>query len=381
MSLAKIQTSKQTVFTSCRAPAKFAGRRRAGPLYLLPAAGRRGLLPASRSRSPAARPPGLARPPPPPPRAPTCWSPPRAGHRRQAAKDAPGRSPTPPAPRRASRASPAPGLPGLADPSLPAGAGRRVARAGASGGGCPARGPAILDAQAAGPAPRTDGRGGGEAAGGDARDRGADPPISSSPGAEAEREVPRAPPPSALPPRRLSAAGSRHDAKTAIERNRLRRAAPPRSLSPPPPERRHRLGSLPFPARGGGGGGAHARPFCRRASAGRGGAGRWRTPLGEATRSGLRAPNLRDLWRSPGAPGDGRSDHDTDAHGSGAEAEDSLRWGPAARAGCPESDRSCCVTRAARELLGNLVASRCDPCLGDLRLSLLPGGALVKERK
>lgn len=30
-----------------------------------------------------------------------------------------------------------------------------MARAGASGGGCPARGPAILDAQAAGPAPRT----------------------------------------------------------------------------------------------------------------------------------------------------------------------------------------------------------------------------------
>lgn len=52
-----------------------------------------------------------------------------------------------------------------------------------------------------------------------------------------------------------------------------------------------------------------------------------------------------------------------------------------AAAGCLESSRSCCVTGAATELLGNLVSSRCDPGPGDLRLSLLRGGALVKERK
>lgn len=250
--------------------------------------------------------------------------------------------------------------------------GRRMPRAGARDPGCPGRGTRAAD-----------GRGGGEAAGGDARSWGAGPTISSSPGARAEREVPRAPPPSALPPRRLSAAGSRHDAKTAIERNRLRRAAPPRSLSPPPPERRHRLGSLPFPARGGG---AHARPFRRRAGAGRGGAGRrgGARPSGKATESSPGSAFALVTGATPGvrgAPGDGRSGHGTDAQGSRAGAQDCLRWGPAARAGCPESGRSCCVTRAARELLGNLVASRCDLCLGDQRLSLLPGGALVKERK
>lgn len=127
---------------------------------------------------------------------------------------------------------------------------------------------------------------------------GAGPTISSSPGAEAEREVPRAPPPSALPPRRLSAAGSRHDAETASERNRLRRARRRRGRrSPPPPERRHRLGSLPFPARGGGGGGgvggAHARPFRRRASAGR---------AGEAARGRRRAPLLQPARPSAIAP-------------------------------------------------------------------------------
>ncbi|XP_063136605.1 collagen alpha-1(I) chain-like [Rattus norvegicus] len=273
--------------TNCRAPAKLAGRRRAGPLHLLRAAGRRGLLPASRSRSPAARPPGLARSPPPPPRAPTCWSPPRAGQRRQAAEDAPGRSPTPPVPGRVGPHGPRRLPASLASPTRPyrraQGEGWRGpapqaedAPRGARDPGRPGRGTRAAD-----------GRGGGEAAGGDVRGWEAGPTISSSPGAEGEREVPKAPPPSALPPRRLSAAGSRHDAKTAIERNRLRRAAPPRSPSPPPPERRHRLGSLPFPARGGG---AHAGPFRRRASAGRGGAGqggagRWCPPLGEATRS------------------------------------------------------------------------------------------------
>lgn len=156
-------------------------------------------------------------------------------------------------PRPRSRAGPRGGLAGRRPPRPPrpiltgrlgaeGGAGRRL------GWRMPRAGPAILDAQAAGPAPPTAEGGRGERgrrrAGGGG---GAGPTISSSPGAEAEREVPRAPPPSALPPRRLSAAGSRHDAETASKRNRLRRAAPPRSPSPPPPERRHRLGSLPLP--------------------------------------------------------------------------------------------------------------------------------------
>lgn len=213
----------------------------------LPAAGRRGLLPAS--PEPSARPPGLARPPPPPPRAPTCWSPPRAGQRRQG----PPRMRRAALPRPRSRAGPHGGPRRFtAFPASPTHSYRP-----AWGGGWRGPAPRVEDAPRGARDPGRPGRGtraadGGGGRGGRGRRRaggggGAGPTISSSPGAEAEREVPRAPPPSALPPRRLSAAGSRHDAETASKRNRLRRAAPPRSPSPPPPERRHRLGSLPLP--------------------------------------------------------------------------------------------------------------------------------------
>ena len=236
------------------------------------------------SPGPPPQPPPPPPPPPPgaPPRAPTCWSPPRAGQRRQAAEDAPGRSPTPPAPRRASRASPAPGLPGLADPSLPAGTGRRVARAGASGGGCPARGPAILDAQAAGPAPRT--------AEGEGRQRA----ETRGAGERVRRSV------------HLRAPGPSGKYRGRLLRPRSRPAAyrPPAAAMTPRPRssatvsaarrRRGRCARPAFPPTRGGG-------------AGRGGAPRWCTPLGEShrvqPRLGLRTRNRRYPWRSWGSRG------------------------------------------------------------------------------
>lgn len=241
-----------------------------------------------------------------------------------------------PRPRRRARPRGPPRLPaspGLADPSLPegtgpkGGAGRRLGRRDA-----PARGPRSWTPRPRDPRRgRRRGRGGGGRRRAGLGSRSYDQFISGRRGRAGSTEGASSSP-SALPPRRLSAAGSRHDAKTAIERNRLRRAAPPRSLSPPPPERRHRLGSLPFPARGGG---AHARPFRRRASAGRGGAEP--RPLGKShwvqRRLGLRTPDPRYPWRSPGASEMGRSGHRTDAQGSRAEAEDCLRWEPAARTG------------------------------------------------
>lgn len=153
---------------SCRDPAKFAGRRRAGPQHLLsPQPGAAASFPPPRSPpralpgSPGRRPLPLALPRAGPRRAPGSAA---KAHRGCAGplSHAPGAAPG------LTGGLPVHGLPGLPDPFLPAGLGRRVARAGASGGGCPARGPRSWTPRPRDPRRRRR-RGGREAAGGDAR--------------------------------------------------------------------------------------------------------------------------------------------------------------------------------------------------------------------
>lgn len=294
-------------------------------------------------------------------------------------------------------ASPVAGLPGLPDPSLPAGLGRRVARAGASGGGCPARGPRSWTPRPRDPRRRRR-RGGGENAGGDAREVAAErvlrsvhlraPRLSGKYRGRLLR--PRSRPAAYRPP--AAAMTPRPRASATVSAARRRRG-----------RRRLRLPSdvtawahSPFPARGCGGGGAHARPFRRRASAGRGrgvaGAGMGVVGRGGAGPGGgvrtsgeaaaLGRGRSRRVWdqrcppRSRGAPGGGRSRLCTAALGQPAVGVGSARRTPRVR---PELLRH--PGSLGTQLLGNLVASRCVARPGDLRLSLLPGGALVKERK
>lgn len=245
----------------------------------------------------------------------------------------------------------------------------------------PRAGPAILDAQAAGPAPPT-AEGGGKAAGGDAR------------GVAAER-VPRsvhlrAPRPSGKYRGRLLRPCSRPAAyrpPAAAMTPRPRASATVSAARRRRGRRRLRLPSdvtawahSPFPARGcGGGGSAHARPFRRRVSAGRGLEGRGRAERGGAGRR--RAPLRGSRCARAGAQPAGLG-----PTLPSAVARGSRRWalpsphGTARRAPWVRPELLRHPGSLGTQLLGNLVASRCVAHPGDLRLSLFPGGALVKEK-
>lgn len=275
------------------------------------------------------------------------------------AEDAPDRSPTPPEPRRASRGprrSPAsPASP--THPYRPAwgggwrGPAPRVEDAprGARDPGRPGRGTRAADG----------GGGGGENAGGDAR------------GVAAER-VPRS---VHLRAPRLS---GKYRGRLLRPRSRPAAYRPPAAAMTPKPRasatvsaarrrrgrRRLRLPSdvtawahSPFPARGCGGGCAHARSFRRRGSAGRGREG------------GAGRVNGRGREGGAGPGGGARPSGGGAAGGSGTHAAlrgraglpevgapvsarlhwDGLPWLSAARAVRPGSGLSCCVTREAWE--------------------------------
>lgn len=289
------------------------------------------------------------------------------------------------APGRASRASPAPGLPGPPEPVLTGGrgaeggAGRRLGRR------MPRAGPGILDSQAAGPAPRT--------AEGEGR------PRAETRGA-ASRWPPRsvhlrAPRPSKkyrgrlLRPRSRPAAYRRPAAamtprprasatvSAARRRRSSRRLRLPSDVtaSAHSPSRRAaaaRTPGLSANARARGGAAARALGRGRRVPARVGprrGTGRSSlSVLPVAIEWGSWRWALLSLHQCAGIRGRGR----------GLPA---VGVGSTHRVSGVGTELLRHPGGLGTQLLGNRVASRCVPRPGDLRLSLLPGGALVKERK